>query len=250
MSFEKKVVLITGAGAGIGKAAAKKYAAAGAKVAVNSVSGSGQKVADALVAEGYDILFVQGDISKAKDAQSMVDRTAEKFGGLDILVNNAGIVAGGNVEEISLEDFERTMQVNVTGTFLMCKYAMPYLRKSHGVIVNVSSVVAVKAVANRAAYSASKGAVLALSKAMAADYLKMGIRVNCICPGTVHTPSLDDRIAASPDPEQAMRDFVALQPMGRLGEAEEIATAILFASDEDAAFMNGTNIVIDGSMSM
>ena len=250
MSFEKKVVLITGAGAGIGKAAAEKYAAVGAKVAVNSVSGSGQKVADALAAEGYDVLFVQGDISKAEDAQSMVDRTVEKFGRLDILVNNAGIVAGGNVEEISLEDFERTMQVNVTGTFLMCKYAMPYLRKSRGVIVNVSSVVAVKAVANRAAYSASKGAVLALSKAMAADYLKMGIRVNCICPGTVHTPSLDDRIAASPDPEQAMRDFVARQPMGRLGEAEEIAAAILFASNEDAAFLNGTNIVIDGSMSM
>ena len=250
MGFEKKVVLITGAGAGIGEAAAEKYAAAGASVVVNSISKSGERVEKALAAKGYKALFVQGDISREQDAKDIVEKTVAAFGALDILVNNAGIVAGGNVEEISLEDFEHTMRVNVTGTFLMCKYAMPYLRESRGVIVNVSSVVAVKAVANRAAYSASKGAVLALSKAMAADYVKMGIRVNCICPGTVHTPSLDERIAASPDPEQAMKDFVARQPMGRLGKAEEIAQAILFASDEDASFLNGTNIVIDGSMTM
>lgn len=250
MNFKNKRILITGAGAGVGKAAAEQYAAHGAKVALNSPSGSAAKVAEELCRKGYEAIFVQGDVSKADDAKAMVEQAAKKFGGLDIVVNNAGIVLGGNVEEISPEDWNRVMAVNVTGIFLVSRYAIPYLRSARGVIVNISSVVAVKGTANRAAYSASKGAVLSLTKAMATDYLKDGIRVNCICPGTVHTPSLEERIAASPDPAQALRDFVARQPIGRLAEPEEIATAILFASSDEAAFLNGANITIDGGMSM
>ncbi len=169
--FRDKVVLLTGAGGGIGAAAAKLYAAQGAKVAVNSVSDSGKKVVEEIEAEGGQALFVKGDVSELRHAQAMVGDTAERFGKLDIVVNCAGIVCGGNVEEVELEQWERVMSVNVTGTFLVCKYAMPYLKKTKGVIVNISSLVAVKGIANRAVYSASKGAVLALSIAMAADYI-------------------------------------------------------------------------------
>ncbi|GHV44196.1 oxidoreductase [Synergistales bacterium] len=251
MNFKGKVVLITGAGAGIGVASAERFAEAGASVCVNSLSESAKATAEAICKNGHSAFFVQGDVSKEADASRLVEETVKRFGGLDILVNCAGIVLGGNIEETSLADWERTMNTNVTGVFLMSKFAAPKLRaRGGGVIVNVSSVVAVKGVVNRAAYSASKGAVLSLTKAMAADYLADHIRVNSVCPGTVHTPSLDQRIASSPDPEKALRDFIARQPMRRLGKADEIATAILFAACDEAAFMNGTNILIDGSMSL
>ena len=251
MNFTGKIVLITGAGAGIGKAAAEQFAAAGASVCVNSVSESARKTADTLAAQKYPVLFVQGDVSKESDACQIVEETVRHFGGLDILVNNAGIVLGGNVEETSIADWERTMAVNTTGVFLMSKFALPKMRaRGGGSIVNISSIVAVKGLVNRAAYSASKGAVLSLTKAMAADYLSDHIRVNSISPGTVHTPSLDQRIAMSPDPEQALKDFIARQPMKRLGKSEEIAAAILFAASDEAGFMNGANISIDGGMSM
>ncbi|MDR1730516.1 MAG: glucose 1-dehydrogenase [Synergistaceae bacterium] len=251
MNFRGKVVLITGAGAGIGKASAERFAEAGASVCVNSQSSSAEETAKIIEKRGYPSLFVRADVSQEEDARRLVEETVKRFGGLDVLVNCAGIVIGGNVEQTSLSDWRRTMEVNATGTFLMSKFAVPMLRKrGGGVIVNVSSIVATKGLVNRAAYSASKGAVLSLTKAMAADYLADHIRVNSVCPGTVHTPSLDQRIASSPDPEKALQDFIARQPMKRLGKAEEIATAILFAASDEAAFMNGANIAIDGAMSL
>lgn len=248
--YQGKAVLVTGGGAGIGAACAKAFAARGGMVAVNSVTASGKKVAEEIEAEGGTAFFAQGDVSREADVAAMAEQVKERFGRLDVLVNCAGIVENGNVEETSLQAWERTMAVNATGVFLMSKYAMPYLRESRGVIVNISSLVAIKGVANRAAYSASKGAVLALTKAMAADYLKAGVRVNCISPGTVLSPSLEGRIAGAEDPEEAYKGFVARQPMGRLGTPEEIAAAVIFAASEDAGFMNGVNIPVDGAGSL
>ena len=249
-NFKDKAVLVTGGGAGIGEAAALAFARDGACVAVNSVSSSGEKTVEKMKEEGLKALFVQGDVSSPADAQGMVEKTAEAFGKIDVVVNCAGIVCGGNVEETELDTWRRTMEVNVTGTFLVCKYAMPYLKQTKGVIVNISSLVAVKGIANRAAYSASKGAVLSLSKAMAADYIKDRVRVNCVCPGTVLSPSLQGRIDAEPDPAKARENYVSRQPLGRLGTPEEIAAAILFAASDEAGFLDGAVIQIDGAGSL
>lgn len=250
LNFKDKVVLVTGAGAGIGEETARLYAEAGAKVCLNSRSDSAALISESLNARGWDTCFIKADVSDYAQVEAMADSTARRYGKLDILVNNAGIVAGGNVEETSLEIWDEVMRVNVTGVFYTCKCAMKYLRQTKGTIVNVSSLVAVKGIPNRAVYSASKGALLSLSSAMAADYIDEGIRVNCICPGTVLTPSLKQRIASAADPEQAMKDFVARQPLGRLGRPEEVAAAILFASCEEAGFLDGSNIRIDGGASM
>lgn len=250
MDFQGKSVIITGAGAGIGKAAALAFAQKGAAVVVNSLSDSAQEVCREIRELGCKAVFVQADVSTREGAWLLVDTAAREFGGVDILVNAAGIVVNGSVEECLEEAWDKSMAVNVKSVYLMCQLAIPYLRRSKGVIVNITSTVAIKGVTNRAAYSATKGAVLSLSRSMAAEYVHEGIRVNCVCPGTVVSPSFRSRVASSADPEKAMQDFVDRQPMGRLGTPEEIAEAILFAASPDVTFMTGANIVVDGAMTL
>jgi len=252
MQFSEKVVLITGSGAGIGRAAALAFARAGARVVVNSQSpDSGAETLALLESEGYPARFVQGDIARDSDAQRLIAESVSTFGRLDILINNAGIVLPGRVDTISEDDWERTFAVNVKGTFLVSRHAIKAMRQNGGgVIVHVASVAAEKGVPDRAAYSASKGALLALTRAMARDYLAENIRVNCVSPGTTYTPSLERRLQAFADPAKARAEFVARQPMGRFGEVDEIATAILFAASDEAAFMNGENISINGGMTI
>ena len=252
MRFHEKVVLITGAGVGIGRAAALRFGKEGAKVAINSLTAAhGLETLRLLQEAGGQGVYVQGDVSKDADARRMVQETVKAFGRLNILVNNAGIVIPGRVDNLSEEDWDRTVAVNLKGVFLVSRYSIPEMRKTGGgVIVHNASVVAVKGVKDRAAYTASKGGVWALTKAMAADYIAENIRVNCVCPGTIYTPSLERRIQAFPDPEKARADFIARQPMGRLVKDEEIAAAILFAASDEAGFMNGATITIDGGMAI
>lgn len=252
MRFKDKIVLITGAGVGIGRSAAIMFAGEGAKVAVNSLTPKNGEETLRLVLEcGGRGFYIQGDVSRAADAQAMVRKTVETYGSIDVLVNNAGIVIPGRVDDMSEEDWDRTMNVNLKGAFLVSKYAVLEMKKTGGgVIVHNASVAAMKGLKDRSAYSASKGGLVALTKAMAADYLQENIRVNCICPGTTYTPSLERRIQAFADPEKARKDFIARQPMGRLGNEEEIAEAILFAASEKAGFMNGAIICIDGGMTV
>jgi len=250
--FEGKAILITGAGVGIGRAAAVRFAEEGGCVAVNSLTpANGEETLRLLERAGGKGIYLQGDVSRDADARRMVDETVRAFGRIDVLVNNAGIVLPGRVDNTSEDDWDRTMAVNLKGPFLVSKYAIPRMRDSGGgVIVHTSSIVATKGVKDRAAYTASKGGLLALTKAMAADHLADKIRVNCVCPGTTDTPSLARRIQAFADPVKARADFIARQPMGRLGTDQEIAAAILFAASDEAAFMNGGNIGIDGGMSI
>jgi NAD(P)-dependent dehydrogenase (short-subunit alcohol dehydrogenase family) len=250
--FDSKVILITGAGVGIGRAAAIRFAKEGGRVAVNSLTpANGAETLRLLQKAGGEGIYIQGDVSRDADALRMVEETVKAFGRVDVLVNNAGIVLPGRVDNTPEDDWDRTMAVNLKGAFLVSKHAIPKMREAGGgVIVHTSSIVATKGVKDRAAYAASKGGLLALTKAMAADHLVDKIRVNCICPGTTDTPSLARRIQAFADPVKARADFIARQPMGRLGTDEEIAAAILFAASDEAAFMNGGSIAIDGGMSI
>lgn len=252
MRFQGKVVLLTGAGVGIGRAAAVRFAREGAKVAVNSLTpANGQETLRLLTEAGGEGIYIQGDVANGGDARRIVAETVQAFGRIDVLVNNAGIVIPGRVDNTSEEDWDRTLAVNLRGAFLISKHVIPEMRKGGGgVIVHNASVVALKGVRDRAAYTASKGGLWALTKAMAADGLADKIRVNCVCPGTTDTPSLARRIQAFADPERARADFIARQPMGRLGTEEEIAAAILFAASEEAAFLNGATIAIDGGMTI
>jgi meso-butanediol dehydrogenase/(S,S)-butanediol dehydrogenase/diacetyl reductase len=248
MRLKGKVAIVTGAGAGIGEATARLFAVEGASVVCNSITDSASKVVASIREDKGKATFVQGDVSDEHAAQQIINTAVDTYGKLDILVNNAGIVLPGSVDVISLEDWERTMAVNVRGVYLLSRYAIPHLKRTRGVIVNTSSVLALKGMKNRAAYSASKGAVVSLTKAMAADHMEDGIRVNCICPGTIDTPSLAYRLSQYPDPDAARRQFIERQPMRRFGTAEEIAEGILYLAL--AEFATGISLSVDGGITV
>ncbi len=248
MKLDGKVAIITGAGGGIGEATALLFAREGARVCCNSLSASADQVARHIEEQGGQAVFFQGDVSTEEAAARVVSFTVEHYGRLDILFNNAGIVLPGRIDNTLTEDWDRTMAVNVRSTFLVSRYALPEIIRSHGCIINNASVAAIKGLKDRASYSASKGAVMALTRAMAADYLKDGIRINSVSPGTTESPSLERRIAAFADPTKARKDFVARQPMGRLGRPEEIAEAVLFLAL--STFCTGLNLSIDGGMTL
>ena len=248
MKLKGKVAIITGAGVGIGEATALLFAREGASVCVNSVSESGLKVVKKINKAGGEAFWVRCDVSREDDAKNIIDETIKAFGRLDILFNNAGIVAQGSVETCSIDDFDRNMAVNVRGVFLCSRYALPHLKKTKGTIINCSSSVALKGVADRAAYTASKGAVHSMTRAMAMDHIKDGIRVNAICPGTTDTPSLKERLTQKGDYEEVRKLYIARQPLGRLGEPEEIAEGVLFLALNN--FCTGISLSIDGGMTI
>lgn len=249
MRFENKVVIVTGSGAGIGRAAAIAFAREGAKVVVNSVSDTGRETAEIIVNNGGKAIFIKGDVSNIEDVKRIVAETVDMYGTIDVLVNNAGIVLGGDPINTTEEDWDAMMNVNVKGTFFMTREVLPYmLEKQNGAIVNTSSVAAQKGLKNRYGYSATKGAILSMSHAIAAEYVDKGIRCNIVCPGTIATPSLQNRIDTAIDPVKEKANFDARQPIGRLGRPEEVAETILFAADEQVSFMTSAVISINGGM--
>ncbi len=243
-----KTAIVTGAGAGIGEATALLLARNGAKVVCTDISDSGLRVTDKLQSMGLEAIFVKGDVSEVKSAEQIVSEAIIAYDQLDILVNNAGVVIPGRVDNTDPEDWDRTMAVNVRGAYLLSKFAIPHLRKTQGVIINVASAVALMGAKDRAAYTASKGAIVSLTRAMAVDYMDDKIRVNCICPGTTDTPSLKERLAKFPDPEAARKQFIERQPLRRFGRPEEIAEGILYLAE--AEFCTGTCLSVDGGMAI
>ena len=241
-----KVAIITGAGAGIGEATAKLFAKEGAKVICCDLLDTGENTVKEIVKGGGVAAFVKGDVSKEADAQNIITTAINIYKQIDVLANIAGIVIPGRVDNCSVEDWDKTMAINVRSVFLLSKFALPYLKKTKGSIINISSSVALKGVKDRGSYTASKGAVLSLTRAMAADYIDDGVRVNAICPGTTATPSLEQRIAKAADPEKAKIDLIGRQPMKRLGKPEEIADAILFFATNE--FTTGAFVSVDGGM--
>ncbi len=245
-----KVAIVTGAAAGIGRASTVLFAREGAKVAAVDLDGAGiQSLAGELPAGAGEVLAVQVDVSNAAEVQRAVRSVLEHFGRIDILFNNAGIVPHGKIHATTEQEWDCTMNVNVKSMYLLSHEVVPvFLRQGGGVILNTSSATALRSVPDRAAYSTSKGAVLALTRSMAIDYVRDRIRVNCLCPGTLDTPSFRQRMGAFADPEAALKQFIARQPMGRLGTAEEVAQAALYLVSDEAQFVTGAAFSIDGGM--
>lgn len=241
--LDNKTALVTGAGSGIGAAIAETFAQAGAFVFVTDIEEkAGRSVSERLgKAE-----FIALDVAQ----EDQCERVAHRVGQLDILVNNAGIGHVGTLLQTTGADLDRLYAVNVRGVFNMSKAFLPaMLARKHGVIVNIASIGGIVGIRDRLAYCATKFAVVGMTKSMALDHALDGIRVNCICPGRVETPFVSARLKQYPDPEKAYREMASTQAVGRMGRPEEIAAAALYLASDEAAFITGTALLIDGGWS-
>ena len=243
-----KIALVTGAASGIGEAIAHTFARQGAHVYVADLDReNGKRVADEIAADSFSAEFIELNIADEKGCRLAADSVHEKHGRLDILVNNAGVGHVGAIEQTTAHDLDRLYAVNVRGMFMLTKEFIPrMLERKYGVIVNMSSIGGVVAVKDRVAYCMTKFAVVGLTKCIALDHALDGIRANCICPGRVETPFVKKRLSEYPDPEKAYREMAATQAIGRMGTPEEIAAAALYLASDEAAFVTGTSLLIEG----
>ncbi|KAL2097493.1 hypothetical protein ACEWY4_006700 [Coilia grayii] len=235
-----KVIVLSAAAQGIGKASAIAFAKEGAHVVATDINGEKLK----------ELNGVPGIRTKVVDVtdRDQVEALAKELDQVDVLFNVAGYVHHGSILDTDEKDWDFTMNVNVRSMFLMIKAFLPkMLAKKSGNIINMASVASsIKGVVDRCVYSTSKAAVIGLTKSVAADYIDKGIRCNCVCPGTVDTPSLRDRIQARPNPEQALKDFLARQKTGRMCTAEEVAHLCVYLASDESAYVTGTEHIIDG----
>ena len=250
MKLDQRVAVITGAGSGIGRAMALLFAREGARVLAADINGAAAEETAANVIVGGGVCEAHAvDVVVPEQVRAMIERAREAYGRVDILCNNAGIGSTTDVVECEPDEWDRVMTVNVKSVYLGCKYVLPLMvAQGGGVIINTASVAGMVGIVKRAAYSASKGAVIALTRQVAIDFVERGIRVNCLCPGTVDSPWVGRLLAQTDDPAAAREGLVARQPMGRLGTPEEIAAAALYLASDDAAFITGTGLVIDGGL--
>jgi NAD(P)-dependent dehydrogenase (short-subunit alcohol dehydrogenase family) len=246
MRFSNKIALITGGNRGIGLATARLLTDEGARVVLFARDvKAGIFAADSLPASH----FVAGDVTRAADCERAVAETLQLHGGLDILVNCAGIIhRNRTVEQTSEAEWDATFDVNVKGTFLMCKYALPALRERRGCIVNVSSYVGLVGFAGAAAYAASKAAIINLTRSMALDHAREGLRVNAICPGSVETDMIHAAWQQFGDVDEAQRLWAEKHPLGRIATPKEVARAILFLASDEASFITGAALPVDGGI--
>ncbi|NDV87907.1 SDR family oxidoreductase [Aurantimonas aggregata] len=248
MKLAGKVAIITGSGSGIGQETARLFMAEGAVVVVaDRDEAAAERVAAELTAAGGTASAIPVDVSVEAEVAAMVATCVERYGRLDILVNNAGYGIAGTVVDTAVADWDALFSVNVRGVFLGCKHAIPVMeRQGGGAIVNTASGGAIVGIYDRAAYTASKGAVAALTRAMAMDHAESKIRVNCVAPGTIETPYFTKIFANSPDAAGLRKLLEDRQVMQRLGQPVEIARAILFLACDDSSFSTGSTLVADG----
>ncbi len=250
--MEGKVAFVTGSGAGIGEQICLRFVREGATVVgMDRDASAAEAVARKVTGEGGSAHAFGGDVTNARDSEAASLWVRENLGELHVLCNVAGVVDGGTLLDASDESWDRTMAVNLKGMLEVCRRFVPMLIEAGGgSIINISSVAGPFAVKSRGVYSVSKAGVIGLTKSLAIDFISQGVRANAICPGTVETPSWHARVREAAEPEQALREFIARQPMGRVGQPEEVAALAAYLASDEASFMTGQAIAIDGGMTM
>lgn len=244
-----KFALVTGGAMGIGEASARKLASAGASVAIlDANEAAGNKTAADIRNSGSACDFFRCDMSKSEQVEHAIHSVLARYPSIDIVVSNAGIQAYGDVITTSEADWDRVLDINLKGCFLVSKFAAPHMLEKGGAIVVIGSVQSFTAIQNSVAYVTSKHALLGLARAMALDYAKNGIRVNCICPGAIDTPMLRWAASLSPEPESVIRTCDRMHALGRIGRPEEVADAVLYLASPMSSFITGASLLVDGGM--
>jgi NAD(P)-dependent dehydrogenase (short-subunit alcohol dehydrogenase family) len=246
MDLENKVAIVTGGCSGIGSSIAELFAREGAQVMIGDIREDKRTLAR-INANGGTVSFIQTDVRKNLDVQTLVDKAIANYGTIDIVCNDAGIELIRPLIQTTEEEWNNVLDTNLKGMFLVSKFALPHLiKKKKGSIINIASQLGLVGLERWAAYCASKGGVIMLTKAMAVEYGTYGIRVNCICPGAIETPMMERELGLEKNPEEAKKHFISLHPIGRLGKPEEIAEAALFLASERSSFITGSALVVDG----
>jgi NAD(P)-dependent dehydrogenase (short-subunit alcohol dehydrogenase family) len=244
-----KAAIVTGGDSGIGAAISELFSEEGASVVVADIHDSG--TADRITKKGGRAIHVKTDVRDEAQVRTLIARAKKSFGRIDILCNNAGIELLKPMTETTEDDWERVLQTNLKGVFLVSKHVIPEMLKSGGgTIVNIASQLGIVGLENYTAYSASKGGVVLLTKSMALEYARLKIRVNCICPGPIQTPMLERELLIEPDREAARKMWAQKQPIGRVGLPQEIAQAALFLASERSSFVVGHALVVDGGYTL
>jgi NAD(P)-dependent dehydrogenase (short-subunit alcohol dehydrogenase family) len=245
VNFEDKVVIVTGAAVGIGRATAIAFAEKDARVVVTDIDVEKGKQTSSLI--GGDAFFIEINVANSESVKNMVKEVTKRFGRIDILVNNAGIYYQGDVIETPEEEWDKVIAVNLKGVYLCSHYVIPVmLRGNGGVVINVASEAGLVGIAGQVAYNASKAGVISLTKSMAVDFGRQGVRVNAVCPGTTETPMVKNALKKSKDPEKERRKLEEYRPLNRLGRPEEIAAAILAMASDHLGYATGSVLSIDG----
>ncbi len=245
-----KVALVTGAGDGIGRGIAIKFAEEGAKVGVLDINGeAAQAVAGTIKDAGGEAMGLAANVGDENDVQQAIDKLTSTFGTITVLVNNAAVMPPGRLHEVEPADFARCMNVNLYGTYLVCRAVIPGMMDAGiGSIIHMSSVTGILGLPGLAAYSATKGGLIALARAMSTDYARFGIRVNSVAPGTIDSPMLHNFVAEQSNPEMIRKAFDDMHPIGRVGTIEEVANVFLFLASDESSFVTGANYEVDGGL--
>ena len=246
LELSERVAIVTGGSSGIGRAIVELLAKEGAKVVIADVN-SGQETVKAVKSQGGTAAFIRTDVRDSTQVQRLVEQTVAKYGGVDIVCNNAGIDVTRNLVDTSEEEWGMILDTNLKGPFLVAKYALPHMTaKKRGVVINIASQMGHVGAENLSAYCASKAGLIQLTKVIALEYAKFGIRANCISPGPIQTPGLEQTFSIEPIPEEAKKSFIRKIPLSRFGGPEEVARTVLFLASDRSSYITGVSLLVDG----
>ena len=252
MRLQGKIAIVTGAARGIGHGIAIRFAREGAQVGILDLNADDcRKTVDEIVSAGGKAIALAADVSSENDVNRVVETIRAQFGTPNVLVNNAAIMPAGSLHETSVSDFDRCIAVNLRGAYLMSRAVIPgMLKAKQGSIIHMASVTGILGLPGLAVYSATKGALISLARAMSTDYAGLGIRVNAVSPGTIDSPMLHDFLAAQSHPEVFRKQYDEMHPIGRVGTIDEVASVFVFLASDESSFVTGANYTVDGGLSV